>query len=173
LRNNQISRIDSGLPTSLVKLDLYDNLIHRIQNLETLDNLTSLDLSYNKIKHIKGVKHLKKLRELYFAQNSISRIEELDGLVNLISLELGANRIRVTSFLEAKLIVKEITGLETLTSLQELFLGKNKITQLKVSFILLMLLKKQGTRQLVFITAVGPTVESTDRNPPDRIIQSS
>ena len=80
---------------SLVKLDFYDNLIHRIQNLDGLENLTSLDLSYNKIKHIKGVKHLKKLKELYFVQNGISRIEELDGLENLTSLELGANRIRV------------------------------------------------------------------------------
>lgn len=95
LRNNQITRIDSGLPSSLRKLDLYDNLIHRIQNLDHLDNLTSLDLSYNKIKHIKGVKHLDNLTELYFVQNGIGKIEELDGLVNLLSLELGANRIRV------------------------------------------------------------------------------
>lgn len=54
-----------------------------------------MDLSYNKIKHIKGVKHLKKLKELYFVQNGISRIEELDGLEKVVSLELGANRIRV------------------------------------------------------------------------------
>src|SRR5204863_4230508 len=101
LRNNQITRIDPGLPSSLVKLDFYDNLIHRIQNLDELENLTSLDLSYNKIKHIKGVKHLKKLKELYFVQNGISRIEELDGLVNLVSLELGANRIRVQCLKES------------------------------------------------------------------------
>ena len=98
LRNNQITRIDRALPKSLTKLDLYDNLIHRIQNLDDLDNLISLDLSYNKIKHIKGVKHLKKLKELFFVQNGISRIEELDGLTSLTSLELGANRIRVTHF---------------------------------------------------------------------------
>jgi Leucine-rich repeat (LRR) protein len=74
---------------------LYDNLIHRIQNLDDLENLTSLDLSYNKIKHIKNIGHLKKVREIFFVQNGISRIEELDGLVDLVSLELGANRIRV------------------------------------------------------------------------------
>jgi len=99
LRNNQITRIDAGLPSSLQKLDFYDNLIHRIQNLDDLTNLTSLDLSYNKIKHIKGVKHLSKLKELFFVQNGISRIEELDGLTNLTSLELGANRIRVSPLL--------------------------------------------------------------------------
>ena len=130
MRNNQITRIDPGLTPSLEKLDLYDNLIHRIQNLDQLVNLTSLDLSYNKIKHIKGVKHLKKLKELFFVQNAISRIEQLDGLTNLVSLELGANKIRV--YPSPPPLTQEITGLETLTALEELWLGKNKITQLKV-----------------------------------------
>jgi protein phosphatase 1 regulatory subunit 7 len=99
LRNNQFTRISSDLPKSLVTLDLYDNLIHRIQNLEKLVNLTSLDLSYNKIRHIKGVKQLLKLKEIFFVQNSIGRIEELEGLMNLMSLELGANKIRVLHML--------------------------------------------------------------------------
>ena len=57
--------------------------------------LTSLDLSFNKIKHIKRVNHLRTLTDLYFVQNKISKIEGLDGLSNLRNLELGANRIRV------------------------------------------------------------------------------
>lgn len=40
----------------------------------------------------------------------------------LVNLELGANKIR------------EIEGLEELVKLEELWLGKNKITELKVSF---------------------------------------
>jgi len=93
-----------------------------------------LDLSYNKIKRIKNVKHLKKLREVFFVQNGISRIAELDGLENLVSLELGANKIRVSSPHRAvtPLTEQEIVGLETLTKLEELWLGKNKITQIKV-----------------------------------------
>ena len=78
LRNNQITRIDRAFPKSLTKLDLYDNLIHRIQNLDDLENVTSLDLSYNKIKHIKGVKHLKKLKELFFVQNPFPNSDGLD-----------------------------------------------------------------------------------------------
>jgi hypothetical protein len=57
--------------------------------------LTTLDLSFNKIKHIKNVSHLKKLTDLFFVQNKISRIEGLEGLTELRNLELGANRIRV------------------------------------------------------------------------------
>lgn len=58
-------------------------------------NLTSLDLSFNKIKHIKNVEHLKKLRDIYFVQNKIQNIEGLEGLTKLRNLELAANRIRV------------------------------------------------------------------------------
>lgn len=79
-----------------------------------------LDLSFNKIKHIKNIDALVNLVELYFVQNRISKIENLDKLVNLDNLELGANKIRV------------IENLDTLTKLQKLWLGKNKITRLEV-----------------------------------------
>jgi protein phosphatase 1 regulatory subunit 7 len=57
--------------------------------------LTSLDLSFNKIKHIKNISHLKKLTEIFFVQNKISRIEGLEELTGIKNLELGANKIRV------------------------------------------------------------------------------
>ena len=117
LRQNQISSID--LPTiiasSIQDLDLYDNLISHMGSshhdhdatsngnketyggLELLspEHLKSLDLSFNKIKHIKNVSHLKALKDLYFVQNKISKIEGLDGLEALRMLELGGNRVRV------------------------------------------------------------------------------
>jgi len=63
--------------------------------LDSLIRLTCLDLSFNKIKHIKNVNHLKDLKDLYFVQNRIQKIEGLDGLAKLRNLELAANRIRV------------------------------------------------------------------------------
>ena len=66
-----------------------------IKGLETLIQLRSLDLSFNKIKQVKNVNHLKQLKDIYLLQNKISRIEGLEGMENLRNLELAANRIRV------------------------------------------------------------------------------
>ena len=66
-----------------------------MKGLDEFENLTSLDLSFNKIKHIKNIAHLVKLTDLYFVQNKISRIEGVETFTALRNLELGANRIRV------------------------------------------------------------------------------
>lgn len=120
LRQNAISSVEfpSSFGDTLLEIDLYDNLISHIKGFDAMTKLTSLDLSFNKIKHIKNVNHLQMLKELYFVQNRISKIENLDGLSNLTMVELAANRIR------------EIENLDHLTSLRELWLGKNKITEI-------------------------------------------
>ncbi|KAI1267591.1 hypothetical protein F5Y18DRAFT_378206 [Xylariaceae sp. FL1019] len=120
-RQNLLVHIDglSVVASTLQELDFYDNLITKIHGLDDLTELTSLDFSFNKIKHIKNVEHLTKLTDLYFVSNKISRIEGLDSLVNLRQIELGSNRIR------------EIQNLDALKNLEELWLAKNKITELK------------------------------------------
>ncbi|ORY81555.1 hypothetical protein BCR37DRAFT_348158 [Protomyces lactucae-debilis] len=118
LRQNAISRIE-GLPTTLTELDLYDNSIGHMDGIASLETLEMLDLSFNRIKHIKHLDQLgNTLKLLYLVQNKISRIEHLENLVHLTMLELGANKIR------------EIEGLQRLKMLEELWLGKNKITSL-------------------------------------------
>ncbi len=99
-------------------LDFYDNLISHIRGLDDLVHLTSLDLSFNKIKHIKHVSHLKNLTDLFFVANKISKIEGLEGLDKLRSLELGSNRIRA------------LENLDSLKALEELWVAKNKITEI-------------------------------------------
>ena len=113
LRQNQISRIElpSSLGPTLKDLDLYDNLIAHIKGLESLVHITSLDLSFNKLKHIKHVSHLKELRDVYFVQNRISRIEGLDGLDQIRNLELAANRIKVPKTSPAKVCSAYKTGI--------------------------------------------------------------
>ncbi|WQF87345.1 Putative U2A'/phosphoprotein 32 family A [Colletotrichum destructivum] len=120
LRQNSIQSIDglSPLASTLEDLDFYDNLISHIRGLDDLVNLTSLDLSFNKIKHIKRVNHLTKLKEIFLVANKISTIENLEGLDKLTSLELGSNRIRV------------LQNLDSLKNLEELWVAKNKITEL-------------------------------------------
>ncbi|KAH9826939.1 protein phosphatase 1 regulatory subunit SDS22-like [Teratosphaeria destructans] len=121
LRQNHIQQIElpAGLAGTLEELELYDNLIKHVEGLEAFTQLTSLDLSYNKLKHIKNLGTLKKLDHIYLVQNRISKIENLHALTQLVYLELGANRI------------KEIQGLETLTNLEHLWLGQNRIAALR------------------------------------------
>ncbi|KAJ4355716.1 protein phosphatase regulatory subunit Sds22 [Didymosphaeria variabile] len=121
LRQNQITNVDipEDIAPQLEDLDFYDNLISHVKGFDACKELVLLDLSFNKIKHIKRINHLAKLKDLFFVQNKISTIEGLEGLTNLRQVELGANRIR------------EIQNLETLTGLEQLWLGKNKITELK------------------------------------------
>ena len=57
--------------------------------------LSTLDLSFNEVREIKGLDELTILRELYLPQNKITTISGLDKLTNLSVLELGSNRIRV------------------------------------------------------------------------------
>jgi len=126
-RQNELKRIH--FPESwesartLKELDLYDNEIEHFDFLDQFSELTSLDLSFNRIKHIRRLEHMRKLKEVFFVQNKIVEIKGLEQLTELTSLELGANRIR------------EIENLDTLVNLRELWLGKNKITEIKVRLL--------------------------------------
>ncbi|KAK8858646.1 hypothetical protein IAR55_002875 [Kwoniella newhampshirensis] len=129
LRQNELT---SPLPSEgfagleeLEDLDMYDNRLGtRVtdEELKGCPNLTSLDLSFNNIRHLPNLPSLTKVKTFYLIQNKISTIEEgeLDWCKDTItSLELGGNRIRV------------IENLEKLTLLEELWLGKNKIRKLE------------------------------------------
>jgi Leucine-rich repeat (LRR) protein len=64
-----------------------------------IERFSSLDLSFNNIRHPPSLPSFKKVNVLYLVQNKISRIEEgeLDWCAETItSLELGGNRIRVS-----------------------------------------------------------------------------
>lgn len=124
LRQNlleSISEVDS-LPVQTMKdLDFYDNRIKHIsKNINKLVNLENLDLSFNKIKHIKNLENLVNLKNLYFVQNRISKIENLSTLRNLKNLELGGNEIREI----------EPDSFQGLGNLEEIWLGKNSIPRL-------------------------------------------
>ncbi|OAQ73442.1 protein phosphatase 1 regulatory subunit SDS22 [Pochonia chlamydosporia 170] len=120
LRQNSIQEIEGLAPlaATLKDLDLYDNLISHMRGMDELKNLTSLDLSFNKIKHIKNISHMTGLKDLFLVANKIGRIEGLDTFQKLTSLELGSNRIR------------EMRNLDNLKNLEELWVAKNKITEL-------------------------------------------
>jgi len=55
-----------------------------------------LDVSFNRLREIKGLDHLHKLQKLFLCANKISRIENVGHLKNLTLLELGDNKIRAS-----------------------------------------------------------------------------
>jgi len=81
--------------------------------------LTTLDMSYNKVKVMEGMGDLSSLATLFLASNKVRAIEGLEGSPALTGLDLGMNKVRA------------IAGVAHLTGLRELWLGKNKITRLE------------------------------------------
>ncbi|KAK9461121.1 uncharacterized protein V1516DRAFT_675066 [Lipomyces oligophaga] len=127
LRENLVEDIEGleSVGPGLVELDLYDNRINKIESLGPEEGehmwakLENLDFSFNKIRKIRHISHLKALKNLYFVQNKISVIENLVDLDRLDNLELGGNRIR------------KLENLEGVPNLTQLWVGKNKITKLE------------------------------------------
>ena len=125
LRSNLIRRLE-GIETlsKLVSIELADNAIRKMgpMNLAvTCPLLTNLDLSYNQIRRIENIRGLIHLKHLYVANNKLTTIGMEEGLgslpINLKRLDLGYNRIRHMENIPP--------------SLEELWLGKNKITVIK------------------------------------------
>jgi protein phosphatase 1 regulatory subunit 7 len=103
---------------SLEKLELYDNVIEKFDQLEYLPQLLVLDISFNSIKDMSPVRVCRHLKELYIAQNKLKEIQGLEDMKSLRILDLGANRIR------------SMDGIQGLVSLESLWLGKNKIEEI-------------------------------------------
>lgn len=140
LCNNKINEMKGC--EELVNLDLLEygsNRIREIKGLEKLTNLKQLWLGRNKITEITGLSmqrslekmsiqsnrllsmgtglaHCTQLTELYLSHNGITSTTGLVGLVNLQILDLGNNQI------------EHVEGMETLTSLEELWISANKLT---------------------------------------------
>jgi len=106
---------------SLRVLDLSYNGIRDLGPVGVCGQLQELYIAQNKIKSIKGIKHLKLLRKVDLGANRIRVIpaEELVGLDNLEELWLGKNKIEM------------INGLEKLTSLRVLDLQSNRLTSIE------------------------------------------
>ncbi|KAG0705654.1 L domain-like protein [Suillus ampliporus] len=138
LRQNAITHLDPEifrLLTQLEELDLYDNKLKTVGDaLDTMSSLTVLDLSFNLLRQVPdALSHLRSLKTVYFVQNKITKITGLESVgATLRSLELGGNRIR------------HIEGLDALVNLEELWLGKNKLTKLEVWCITLSLSDAQS-----------------------------
>ena len=111
---NKINNLDSLV--NLTYLYLGSNQIATIENLDSLVNLTALELSNNQITTIENLDLLVNLTYLDLSDNQITTIENLDSLVNLTTLYLHYNQITT------------IENLDALVNLTTLLLVDNQIT---------------------------------------------
>ncbi len=124
-------------------LDLNKRSISHFNEIENLENLTSLKelhLQHNHIKTLEGLKNLKNLRLLQLNNNKITVLSNLESLENLETLDLSNNNIdKIGNDLELRKLkeldlyhnkLKNITGLENFVNLESLILSKNHIEKI-------------------------------------------
>jgi len=95
-------------------------MIRSVVGLDSLRNLTTLNLSWNKILDITPLAHLKQLQELRLDINQITDIDVFSKLTNIKTLGVRHNKI------------KDLSVLSHLTNLRELEIGVNQITDINV-----------------------------------------
>ncbi|KAJ4708514.1 protein phosphatase 1 regulatory subunit pprA [Melia azedarach] len=101
--------------SGLEELVLRDNKMTKIPDVSIFKKLLIFDVSFNEITSLHGLSKVSNtLKELYVSKNEVPKIEEIEHFYNLQILELGSNRLRV------------MENLQTLTDLQELWLGRNR-----------------------------------------------
>ena len=90
LGNNKIKRL-CNFPSSLLKLELCNNFIKKIEKLDSCTVLKVLDLSQNQISKIEGLRNCKHLQELSLGSNNIKQVENIEMLKKLSRLNLENN----------------------------------------------------------------------------------
>ncbi|WP_221274608.1 leucine-rich repeat domain-containing protein [Thaumasiovibrio subtropicus] len=106
---------------ALENLYLLDTEIKSLNGIESLTNLTRLEVRESEIDSLKPISGLKNLREVNIFGSNVSTLSELSKLVNLEELYLD----------DAK--ITSISGISNLTNLKELSLYNNPIQEIDVS----------------------------------------
>ena len=125
------------LDISLTAIAIRDAVPLDITPLAQLTQLTSLNLSENRIRDIAPLAQLTQLRKLDLWNNQIKDVTPLAQLIQLTSLSLGGNQIRdiaplaqltqLTSLNLRNNQIKDVTPLAQLIQLTSLSLGGNQI----------------------------------------------
>jgi Leucine-rich repeat (LRR) protein len=78
----------------LTKLQLDNNIIVKIEGLDSLVNLRWLDLSFNLIETIENLDKCTQIEDLTLYKNCISKLSGLDNLNKLNVLSIGSNKLK-------------------------------------------------------------------------------
>lgn len=111
--------------------------ISDIGPLQTLDNLSELDLRHNKIADVRPLQYLSNLSSLVLQHNQINDVNALQSLVQLMVLDLSYNKVsnlspllplaQLTNLNLSENQIDNISPLHCLTRLNALNLSYNKI----------------------------------------------
>jgi hypothetical protein len=91
LGGNMISNAAFEFPTSLVALNLSNNIISEFMPTKPLSNLKFLNLSYNLIENMPDITGIITLIELFVSNNKLNAANFLFSIKNLTVLDLGYN----------------------------------------------------------------------------------
>jgi Leucine-rich repeat (LRR) protein/protein-tyrosine phosphatase len=151
LSSNEIKSIENiaNLP-NLEILNLSSNRIQEVpDNIGTLESLNELILTGNQIKKISPqITKLKKLTQIYFTSNQLTEIPENFGeLSSLVTLDFRKNQIKrlppkiFANMPNVKIIdlsynkLRELPTVDHLSTLKELNVSNNKLTQFPESIL--------------------------------------
>jgi len=133
--------------TGLTELNLVANEYgadqQKLDGLNTISSLETIELSGNKLTSLPPINHLKNLRSLGLGGNKLTDISGLAGMTGLKTLEINSNQI--TNF----------EPISHLTNLERLSLGNNRTSDIS-SLKSLVNLKKGGFSQLGLTNAQMP-----------------
>jgi len=127
----------------ILDLNFHGKFVHQVTGLEPYAaNLRSLDLSYNNLRQVEGLKGMCRLRELKLYGCQISRISGLEPCVSLVSLHLDDNCINAVEGLDALKLLEYLNldnnkiqrlgkGIMRLTKLRELHVARNRLVSLE------------------------------------------
>lgn len=111
-RNNLITNI-STMPANLKYLNLDYNLLEGLEGLKVADKLVYLSASHNKISTLLGIGDKNSLRFLKLNDNTITDISSLSGCTSIVHADLRNNNVSVS------------TPLDSLAYIRYFNLGKN------------------------------------------------
>ncbi|KAF5208786.1 hypothetical protein E0198_004685 [Clavispora lusitaniae] len=141
LSDNHVKFI-SGLPESLLELNVSRNDISNITSFEKFRDLQILNCSFNGLSSLRGLSHNIHLTKIDLSSNDIESLSGLENLTSLISLNLSQNNVSGTidftnfslsNLQELNLAenkITSLTGIETLRNLRVLNLNENKLERI-------------------------------------------
>ncbi|HDR7796946.1 TPA: NEAT domain-containing leucine-rich repeat protein [Bacillus tropicus] len=137
LRGNEFSDVTPLVKMeNLESLDLSNNKITNVAPLVEMKNVKSLYLSGNQIEDVTALSKMEQLDYLNVANNKITNVAPLSALKNVTYLTLAGNQIEdikplyslpLTDLVLTRNKVKDLSGIEQMKQLEELWIGKNEI----------------------------------------------